>query len=100
MPVKSTETYLGTFYELKSYLTHDDNLELNKVFEDIEKREPVHDRKVSEFMRTIEGKIKNSITNKDAMQTGGCNIDYIVFYDSGPEIRTPNCRYYLIEHTY
>jgi hypothetical protein len=81
---------------MRSHLIYDDNLELNKAFEDIEKREPVHNNKVSVFMSTIDDKIKNSITNKDDMPTGGCDIDHIASYDSGPETRTPNC---ILRHT-
>jgi hypothetical protein len=79
------------FGEMRSHLLHPDNKELNNILKDFEKRESAHNKKVSEFMSTIEGKIRDSITNKDDMLSRSCNIDHIVFYDSGPETRMPNC---------
>jgi hypothetical protein len=79
------------FGRLRSHLIHEDNKELRQVFEGIEKREPAHNNKVSMYMGSIDGIIKNAIINKDAKSIGDCKIDHIVFYGTGPEERVPNC---------
>jgi hypothetical protein len=81
--------------ELKSHLMHHDNKELNKIFEDLERREPVQNKKVSEYTDSIERKIKNAIDSKDNMLIGGCKIENIIQYDSGHEPRIPN---YIMRH--
>jgi hypothetical protein len=73
------------FDEMRSHLLDPDNKELNDIFEDFEKREPAHNKKVSEFMGNVADKVRGTITNKDDMLSGSCNDD------SGPETRTPNC---------
>lgn len=81
------------FHEFESHLIHNDNKYINSIFEDIAKREPAHNEKVSQFWNSIEHKIENAVINKDA---GGCKIDKIIRYDGGNEPPMPN---YLMRHT-
>ncbi len=82
--------------EFKSHLSHNDNKNIHNIFEDLEKREPAHNYKLSEFMSSKERKIRNAIMNKDSTSKGGCNIDHIIEYDSGYEPRMPN---YIMRQT-